>query len=203
MRPAPILALVLTGCATLRPGDPAREARAVVRRAAQALARSDQPGLAALVSPGVAPPPSPLDEGERASVIGRLRAAAEGRAMVHARVQVTGPIGTQVWLEQGEEGWRVAPDTVSAPMPTPVAAIEQLIVALERMESDPALALLSSSLRDALVAAARERARGLREALPRLPGDAAGRLTLQVDYGAGLFIVLRPEAGAWRIDDFN
>lgn len=124
---------------------------------------------------------------------------------LRARVHLAGPLGTRVSLEHDPQGWRVDPDSVGLEVSTPRAAVELLAVALDRLESDPALALLTGALRNDVLRSARARADGLRELalrLPRIDARHAG-WPLDLDYGDGLFVRLRAERGQWRVDDFN
>lgn len=133
----------------------------------------------------------------------QLRTAARGRLELRAEVRQRGPLGAEVWLTKDADGWKVEPDSVAVPSASPRAAVELLIVALERLESDPALALLTRSLHSSLVQASRERADGLRALLPRIPATPAGLLPLHFEYGIGRFVLVRPEEAQWRVDDFN
>ncbi len=169
--------------------DPISASRAVLRAAADRIAS------------GTAD--AELSPVEREELAGRLRRAAAGRGRAVARARVHGPVGSELVVTRTEEGWRVDPGALAAAVATPAAAIELLIEALDRLETDPALALLTSTLRETVVATSRERARGLREILSRVPAQSGGRVPLQIDYGQGLFVVLRPDEGGWRVDDFN
>ncbi|MEO6954123.1 MAG: hypothetical protein ABI321_20135 [Polyangia bacterium] len=133
----------------------------------------------------------------------RLRTAAAGRLRLSAEVRQRGPLGSEVWLTQDPDGWKVQPESVAVPSANPRAAVEQLIVALDRLESDPALAILTRSLHGSLVQASRERADGLRALLPRISAQPDGTWPLHFEYGGGLFVLVRPEDGQWRVDDFN
>ncbi len=189
------------------------EARTVVRRAAHALAARNDEQLdhdvvsplprATVVSPLPRKAGAETDDPERARAVASLEASANGAGRAFGRARVRGPLGLEVALEHGAEGWRVDPSSLGVVLPTPTAALQQLIAALDRLPNDPAFALLSHSMRDTIVTAAAERARGLRELLPRLSTHANGRLPMQLEYGEGLFVVLRQEDGGWRIDDFN
>lgn len=198
------LLLVLCACHAPRTPDPVLTARGVLRSAATAIRERDDRALDREVVHAVAAELArALDPAERAELARRLEAAAAGRGRAYARVQVTGPLSSEVTLEHDREGWRVDPSSAQLVLPTPLAAVERLIAALERLQSDPALGLLSRSLGGLVGTAVADRIRGLREVLPRVPVEVNGRLPLQIDYGQGFFVVLRSEDGGWHVDDFN
>ncbi len=202
------LATSAIGCGVRRP-DPSLAARAMVLAAADAIGRHDAAALARFVlAPALRPRGDHAavfvsDERPLAEQIARLRSAAHGSATAFARVRLRGPLEVEVALSLEEDGWRVDPDTLGLRVATPAAAIEQLITALERMTSDPALAILTGPLQGTLLRATRERVDGLRAVLAWVGRQSDARLFLHVSYGEGLFVDLRLEGGAWRVDDFN
>ena len=198
------LVITVLGCRHAAPRDPTTEARLLLQRVARLALAHDVGGIARELRPRTLHASEPtLSNTEWTQTAGRLRSAAGGRAVLVAHAQVRGPLATEIALVNTPEGWRVEPESLGLRVATPVDAIEQLILALERLESDAALGLLGSTLRESLVGAARERVRGLRELLPRVPNAGTLRISMQLGYGQGLFVLLKHEADGWRVDDFN
>lgn len=199
-----LVVAVFTAAGCQHGPDPALVARANLLRLCSAILAGDTRTVDALSRRSRADEASPSDrDAERKEVAAWLRTAAAGVVRSTAEVRIDGALATSAELTRDPEGWRVDPDTVGSSTPTIVGAIEHLIMALERLESDEALHLLSASLRDAVLAATRERARALRAALPTLDRGPWTSMTRSISYGHGLRLTLRFENGQWKIDDFN
>jgi len=199
-----VVAVTLLGCRHAEPRDPSSVARLLVRKLATLALAHDIAGLQRELAPGAARVNAPaLTDAEWGRTAERLRSAADGFALVAAHARLRGALGLEIALVHTAQGWRVEPESLAMSVPTPVAAIERLVLALDRLESDAALTLLGANLRDSMLSAARERVRGLRELLPRVPSAGTMRIAMQLDYGQGLFVLLKHEADGWRIDDFN
>jgi hypothetical protein len=201
-----LLVLAVAGCAHRVPIDAQVRARVALIAAALDTGKLDA------IDPFVAST-SARDRQRRAAALGpelaavatRLRNTSLGTLDLRARVHLAGPIGAHVALDRDPGGWRIDPDSIGVDASSPRAAVEQLVAALERLETDPGLALLTGELRGEVVRNARARTAGLRELAARLPAiDAAhAGWPLDLDYGQGLFVRLRSERGQWRVDDFN
>ncbi len=153
--------------------DPMAIARRRVLQLADAVEKNDERRVDALSlrARGATSTLPAEGDAERRDAAAWLRRAAAGAMRATTEVRVSGALATSVTLSRDADGWRVEPETLGAVTPTLVSAVEHLILALERMQTDEALHLLSQPLRDTITGAAAERVRGLRTLLPTLDRD--------------------------------
>ena len=200
-----LLACLLLSMGCAHRVDPTPIARLLVLRLADAVETNDEKRADALSvrARGTATSLPTDQDAERRDAAAWLRRAAAGAVSATTEVRLSGALATSVVLSRDADGWRVEPESLGAVTPTLVSAVEHLIIALERMQTDEALHLLSQPLRDTVMRAAAERVRGLRVLLRTVDRDPAGATVRTLTYGHGLRVSFRLENGQWRVDDFN
>jgi hypothetical protein len=198
-----LTAVLVVGCHSSRPPDPATALRAQ----AAALAGDDwRPAYRLLGAEirGRLPEQDfaarwALNRAERHTTAAALLARADKPIAERAQV-AAGGVGAV--LEREPAGWRLVGPRLEPPgAPTPEQALEQLLQALEDRSFDAVLHLLGEPLRATIE-------RELATRLEKLRGAAGKGIQLQGDtarlrYDQQYFIEFKQENGQWRISDFN